>query len=62
MRSSSSELSSPALVSRWYAPPVEVNVGLLAHNVGVAATHTLDLGEGVLDLALAVDVSVEKTG
>ena len=45
-----------------YIPLAEVNVGLLAHNVGVAATHTLDLGEGVLDLALAVDVSVEKTG
>lgn len=44
-----------------YIPLAEVNVGLLAHNVSVAATHTLNLRQGVLDLALAINVRVEQT-
>lgn len=44
-----------------YSPLVQVDIGLLAHNVRVAATHTLDLSQGVLDLALAVNVGVEQT-
>lgn len=34
-------------------PLVEVNIGLLADQVGVSATDTLDLGQGVHDLLLA---------
>lgn len=39
----------------------KVDIGLLANNVGVSATNTLDLGKGVLDLDLAVNVGVEQT-
>jgi len=42
-------------------PLVEVDVGLLADQVGVAAPDTLDLGQGVHDLLLAIDVGVEQT-
>lgn len=42
-------------------PLVEVDIGLFAHKVGVAATDTLDLGQGIHDLALAIDVGVEQT-
>lgn len=44
-----------------YIPLAEVNVGLLADNVGIAATNTLDLRQGVLNLALAINVRVEQT-
>lgn len=44
-----------------YVPLAEVDIGLLANNVGVAATHTLDLGQGVHDLPLAINVGVEQT-
>lgn len=40
---------------------VQVDICLLADEVGVTATDTLDLGEGVNDLLLAVDVGVEQT-
>ncbi len=70
-RSSSSELSSPALqwhynlhlvrLHRSCSPLVEVNISLLADNVGVTTTNTLDLGQGVHDLALSIDVGVEET-
>lgn len=42
-------------------PLVEVNIGLLADQVGVTATDTLDLGQGVHDLLLAVNIGVEQT-
>lgn len=42
-----------------YIPLAEVNVGLLADDVGIAATNTLDLRQGVLNLALAINVRVE---
>jgi len=42
-------------------PLVEVYIGLLANQVGVPATNTLDLGQGVHDLLLAIDVGVEET-
>lgn len=42
-------------------PLVEVDVGLLADQVGVSATNTLDLGQGVHDLLLSVNIGVEKT-
>lgn len=37
-------------------PLVEVDIGLLADQVGVAATDTLDLGQGVHDLLLAINL------
>lgn len=40
---------------------VQVDIGLLAHQVGVATTDTLDLGQGVDDLLLSVNVCVEQT-
>lgn len=39
----------------------QINIGLLADQVGVAATDTLDLGQGVHDLLLAIDVCVQQT-
>jgi hypothetical protein len=42
-------------------PLVEVDIGLLADQVGVAASNTLDLGQGVHDLLLSIDVRVEET-
>jgi hypothetical protein len=39
----------------------EIDIGLLADQVGVAATDTLDLGQGVHDLLLAIDVRVQQT-
>jgi hypothetical protein len=42
-------------------PLVQVNIGLLADQVGVTTTDTLDLGQGVHDLLLAIDVGVQKT-
>ena len=75
MRSSSSEVISPALrtscVSGWsramratcgtISPFIQVDIGFLADQVGVSASHALDLGQGVHDLLLAVDVGVEET-
>jgi len=40
---------------------VEVDVGLLADHVRVPAPDSLDLGQGVHDLVLAVNVGVEQT-
>lgn len=69
MRSSSSEVSSPALqecvsisamarasVFEDPVPLVEVNIGLLADQVGVATANTLDLGQGEHDLLLAINL------
>ena len=44
-----------------HSPLGEVDIGLLADQVGVAATNTLDLGQGVHDLLLAINVGVEQT-
>lgn len=40
-------------------PLVEVDIGLLADQVGVTATDTLDLGQRVHDLLFAVNIGVE---
>jgi hypothetical protein len=40
---------------------VQIDIGLLADQVGVTTTDTLDLGQGVHDLLLAIDVGVQKT-
>lgn len=42
-------------------PLVQVDIGLLADQVGVTTTDTLDLGQGVHDLFLSIDVGVEET-
>ena len=86
MRSSSSEVSSPALQEKrismqrsmfllsaftsafatkfWIGGPlplVEINISLLADQVGVATADTLDLGQGVHDLLLSLNIGVEQT-
>lgn len=37
-------------------PLVEINIGLLADQVAVSATDTLDLGQGVHHFLLAIDL------
>ena len=58
-------LSSPALhherdkIGRL--PLANIHLSLLAHGSGETATNTLDGGQGVDDLLLAINVSVEDT-
>ena len=40
---------------------VQVDIGLLAANVGVTTTDTFDGGQGVHDLVLSINVGVENT-
>jgi hypothetical protein len=40
---------------------VQIDIGLLADQVRVSATDTLDLGQGVHNLLLSVNIGVEKT-
>lgn len=42
----------------FLVPLVEVDIGLLADQVGVAATDTLYTGEGIHDLLLAIDLYI----
>ena len=42
-------------------PFLEVNLSLLAHNVGKSPSKTLDGGHGVHDVLLAVNIGVENT-
>lgn len=42
-------------------PLVQIHVGFLADEVRVPPSDTFDLGQGVHDLLLAVDVGVEET-
>lgn len=44
-----------------FVPLVQVDISLLADQVGVSATDTLDLSQGVHDLLLAVNIGVQKT-
>lgn len=44
-----------------YSPFVQIDIGLLAHQIGVPASNTLNFCEGVHDLLLAIDVGVEET-
>ena len=39
----------------------QIDIGLLADQVGVSATDTRDLGQGVHDLLLTIDVRVQQT-
>lgn len=73
MRSSSSDVMSPALFHvsilhadqglRYgdsYVPLIKVHIGLFANQVGVSTTDTLYLGQSVHYLLLAIDVGIEK--
>jgi hypothetical protein len=44
-----------------YLPLVKINISLLASNVGITTTNTLDGGQGDHNLVLAVNVGVEQT-
>lgn len=83
MRSSSSEVISPALQSwsdfshvpkkryvraeRWmkdgggHPPFVQIDISLLAYQIRVPTSYTLNFRQGVHDLLLAIDVGVEET-
>ena len=42
-------------------PLVEINISLLADDVRVTSSNSLDLGQGEHDLSLSIDVGVEQT-
>jgi len=42
-------------------PLVEIDISLLADQVGVSSSNTLDLGQGDHDLSSTLDVGVEET-
>lgn len=42
-------------------PLLQVDIGLFADDVGVSSANTLDFGQGVHDLTLAIDVGVQQT-
>lgn len=44
-----------------YSPFVQIDISLLAHQIGVPASNTLNFREGVHDLLLAINVGVEET-
>lgn len=54
-------LQRVAYISDKNVPLVEIDIGLLADQVGVAATDTLDLGQGVHDLLLTLNIGVKET-
>ena len=43
------------------APFIEINVGFLANEIGIATSDALNLSQGVHDLLFAIDVCVEQT-
>lgn len=49
------------LVGELTSALVHIDIGLLAHQVGVPATHTLDGSQGEHDLLLTLNVGVEET-
>jgi hypothetical protein len=70
IRSSSSEVISPALQGLAFdvhskracdIPFVQIDISFFANQVGVPSADTLDLGQGVHDLLLAINVGVEET-
>ena len=50
-----------SFVLALYSPLVEVDLSLLAHHVGEAATNTLDGGHSEWDLVAPIDVGVKNT-
>jgi hypothetical protein len=51
----------PSPRSDFDLPLVKINIGLLADQVGVSSSNTLDLGQGNHDLSSTLDVGVEET-
>jgi hypothetical protein len=41
-------------------PLVKIDISLLADEIGVTTSNTLDLGQGVHDLLLSFDIGIEK--
>lgn len=68
-RSSSSELSSPALknykqqkcTTKWHSPLVKINISLFTDQVWVSTPDTFDLSQSVHDLALSINIGVQQT-
>lgn len=50
-----------AFESNYHAPLVQIDIGLLAHQIRIAAPNTLDARQRIHDLLLAVDIGVQKT-
>lgn len=44
-----------------HLPLVQIDIGFLADQIGVTTSDTLNLGQGIHDFLLAIDVGVEKT-
>lgn len=42
-------------------PLGQIDISLLADQIGISATNTLDLSQGVHDLLLSINVGVKKT-
>ena len=42
-------------------PFIQVDIGLLADQIRIPTTDALDLGQGVHDLLLSIDVRVQET-
>jgi hypothetical protein len=73
IRSSSSEVSSPALghelgpgvfemgQEETVLPFVEIDIGFLADQVRVSSSDALDLSQGIHDFLLALNIGVEQT-
>jgi hypothetical protein len=56
----SQHVGSPSY-SYLKAPFVQVHISLLANQIGVASSNTLDLRQGVHDFLFAINVGVEET-
>jgi len=52
---------SPVYADEEYEPLLEIDIGLLADDVRVTPSDSLDLGQGVHDLPSSIDVGVEET-
>ena len=46
---------------RASVPLGQVDIGLFADQIGVSPAYALDLGQGIHDLLLAIDVGIEET-
>lgn len=42
-------------------PFVQVDIGLFANQVGITTSDTLDFGQSIHDLSLAINIGVEKS-
>ena len=44
-----------------HPPFVQIDISLLAYQIGVPTSYTLNFRQGVHDLLLAIDIGVEET-